>query len=37
MMEWAEAVTGKVDPFPTIMEVERGGRNKEMLPLTGVI
>jgi hypothetical protein len=37
MMEWLEVVTGKVDPFPTMMEVERGGRNKEMLPLSGVM
>jgi hypothetical protein len=37
MTEWPEAVTGKVDPFPTTMEVKRGGRNKEMLPVSGVM
>jgi hypothetical protein len=36
-MEWPEVVTGKVDPFPTMMEVEHGGRNKEMLALSGVM
>lgn len=33
-------VTGNVDPLPTMMEdgpVERGGRNKEMLPVSGVM
>jgi hypothetical protein len=37
MMEWPEVVIGKVDPFPTMMEVEHGGRNKEMLALSGVM
>jgi hypothetical protein len=36
-MEWPEVVTGKVDLFPTMMEVECGRRNKEMLPLSGVM
>jgi hypothetical protein len=30
MMEWPEVVIGKVDPFPTMMEVERGGRNRDV-------
>lgn len=37
MMECLESVTRKVDPFPAIMEVERDGRNKVMLPLSGVM
>jgi hypothetical protein len=37
MMEWPKVVIGKVDLLPTMMEVERGGQNKEMLPLSGVM
>ena len=35
--DWPDAVTGKVDPLPTTMDEERGGRNKEMLPESGVM
>jgi hypothetical protein len=33
----ANRTSPKVDPFPAIMEVERDGRNKVILPLSGVI